>query len=146
MKSADLATSGDDVATNTKPPAVSDLGELDALSGLTLKEQGNICVAPMFDEFANPEDFGAAAALLCDEHAISCEALPELVIAKDVCLEDLSLLAKDHGVTHSEWYEISQRPLSDIVHFIDALITPSTAGASSSSGSRHNVGSAAAST
>ena len=51
----------------------------------------------------------------------------------DNLLDDLEQQAKALGVGHSEWYEIRQRPLLEILALIETLRTPLFEGAASSS-------------
>ena len=50
----------------------------------------------------------------------------------DNLLHDLEQQAKALGVGHSEWYEIRQRPLLEILALIETLRTPRSEGAASS--------------
>ena len=50
-------------------------------------------------------------------------------------LEAAQRLAKKCGVTHSEWYEISQRTEQEIEDFLAAISTQSSSGAASSGAS-----------
>ena len=47
-------------------------------------------------------------------------------------LDTLQETAAVHGITHSEWYELAQKSIPEILVFLDALATPTSAGASSS--------------
>ena len=47
-------------------------------------------------------------------------------------MSDLELRARACGVGRSEWYEVSKRPLLDVLRFMEALETPDSRGASSS--------------
>ena len=46
---------------------------------------------------------------------------------------DLEMCARDRGVGPSEWYEVRNRPLLDVLRCVGALETPSSTGAGSSS-------------
>ena len=50
----------------------------------------------------------------------------------DSLLDDLEQQAKALGVGHSEWYEIRQRPMLEILALIETLRTPLSGGAASS--------------
>ena len=47
-------------------------------------------------------------------------------------LDELHETAVAHGITHSEWYEVSQKSIPEILTFLGALAEPSSARASSS--------------
>ena len=47
-------------------------------------------------------------------------------------LDALQEIAAAHGVTYSEWYELAKKSIAEIHVFLDALATPTSAGASSS--------------
>ena len=56
----------------------------------------------------------------------------DLVVNSDELLADLELQARTLGVGPSEWYEVKQRSLLDILRFMEALRAPESTGARSS--------------
>ena len=60
----------------------------------------------------------------------TCEPEADTVAA---FLANLEQRAKAKQVGPSEWYQVRNRPLLDVLHFVEALETPSSTGAASSS-------------
>ena len=60
-----------------------------------------------------------------------CEPAAEDVLAFLFALEER---AKACGVGPSEWHYVRNRPLLDVLHYVESLETPSSVGASSSRG------------
>ena len=52
-------------------------------------------------------------------------------------LANLEQRAKAKQVGPSEWYQVRNRPLLDVLHFVEALETPNSTGAASSGSTMH---------
>ena len=69
---------------------------------------------------------------LNDESFVAIDSEPEDAV-EEFWLTDAAALAKRHGITDSEWYEISKHSPEEIRNFLAALTTPSSRNAASSS-------------
>ncbi len=57
----------------------------------------------------------------------------DLMASSANLLDNLGRQAEAYGVGPSEWYEVKQRPLQDILAYLVSLRTPRSGGAASSS-------------
>ena len=70
-----------------------------------------------------------------DDDEAQAEHAPPSTPINPAWLEAAQRLAKKCGITHSEWYEISQRTQQEIEDFLAAISTQSSSGAASSGAS-----------